>query len=60
VSTVSLPGTHINVPTLALCGGDDLRAELMMDKAQYLSGEYRALTSLPARGIACTGRSRRR
>jgi pimeloyl-ACP methyl ester carboxylesterase len=31
----------INVPTLALCGGDDLRAELMTDQAQYFSGEYR-------------------
>ena len=31
----------ITVPTLALCGGDDLRAELMMDQAQYFSGEYR-------------------
>ena len=31
----------ITVPTLALCGGDDLRAELMTDQAQYFSGEYR-------------------
>jgi len=31
----------IAVPTLALCGGDDLRAELMVDQAQYFSGEYR-------------------
>jgi pimeloyl-ACP methyl ester carboxylesterase len=31
----------INVPTLALCGGDDLRAELMRDQAQYFMGEYR-------------------
>jgi len=31
----------IEVPTLALCGGDDLRAELMMDQAQYFKGEYR-------------------
>jgi len=31
----------IAVPTLALCGGDDLRAELMMDQAQYFTGEYR-------------------
>ena len=30
----------IPVPTLALCGGDDLRAELMTDQAQYFSGEY--------------------
>ena len=30
----------ITVPTLALCGGDDLRAELMTDQAQYFSGEY--------------------
>ena len=30
----------ISVPTLALCGGDDLRAELMTDQAQYFSGEY--------------------
>jgi pimeloyl-ACP methyl ester carboxylesterase len=31
----------IAVPTLALCGGDDMRAELMTDQAQYFSGEYR-------------------
>ena len=31
----------IPVPTLALCGADDLRAELMNDQAQYFSGEYR-------------------
>ena len=30
----------ITVPTLALCGADDLRAELMTDQAQYFSGEY--------------------
>lgn len=31
----------IAVPTLALCGSDDLRAELMTDQAQYFRGEYR-------------------
>ena len=31
----------ISVPTLALCGADDLRAELMTDQAQYFSGNYR-------------------
>ncbi len=31
----------IAVPTLALCGADDLRAELMTDQAQYFTGEYR-------------------
>ena len=30
----------ISVPTLALCGGDDLRGELMTDQAQYFCGEY--------------------
>lgn len=30
----------IKVPTLALCGSDDLRGELMTDQAQYFSGEY--------------------
>lgn len=30
----------IAVPTLALCGSDDLRAELMTDQAQYFRGEY--------------------
>ena len=30
----------IAVPTLALCGSDDLRAELMTDQAKYFSGEY--------------------
>jgi pimeloyl-ACP methyl ester carboxylesterase len=31
----------IPVPTLALCGGDDLRAELMSDQARHFTGEYR-------------------
>lgn len=31
----------VTVPTLALCGSDDLRAELMTDQAQYFRGEYR-------------------
>jgi pimeloyl-ACP methyl ester carboxylesterase len=31
----------ITVPTLALCGGDDMRAELITDQAQYFRGEYR-------------------
>lgn len=31
----------IAVPTLALCGGEDLRAELMMDQGKYFTGEYR-------------------
>jgi pimeloyl-ACP methyl ester carboxylesterase len=31
----------ITVPTLALCGGDDLRAELMTDQATYFAAEYR-------------------
>jgi pimeloyl-ACP methyl ester carboxylesterase len=31
----------IDVPTLALCGAEDLRAELMTDQAQYFVGEYR-------------------
>ena len=30
----------IPVPTLALCGSDDLREELMADQAQYFCGEY--------------------
>lgn len=30
----------ISVPTLALCGSDDLRAELMSDQGHYFSGEY--------------------
>lgn len=30
----------IQVPTLALCGREDLRAELMMDQSQYFTGEY--------------------
>ena len=33
-------GRPIVVPTLALCGGDDLRAELMTDQARYFQGEY--------------------
>ena len=39
-TTRELMGRPISVPTLALCGGDDLRAELMTDQAQYFSGEY--------------------
>jgi len=31
----------ITVPTLALCGGDDLRAELMVDQGHHFAGEYR-------------------
>ena len=31
----------IAVPTLALCGADDLRAELMVNQAQHFTGEYR-------------------
>jgi pimeloyl-ACP methyl ester carboxylesterase len=30
----------IAVPTLALCGDDDLRAELMTDQAKYFAAEY--------------------
>ena len=30
----------IGVPTLALCGSDDLRSELMTDQTQYFGGEY--------------------
>jgi pimeloyl-ACP methyl ester carboxylesterase len=31
----------IAVPTLALCGADDLRAELMADQSRHFAGEYR-------------------
>jgi pimeloyl-ACP methyl ester carboxylesterase len=31
----------IAVPTLALCGADDLRAELMVDQGKHFTGEYR-------------------
>lgn len=31
----------IGVPTLALCGSEDPRAELMRDQAQHFTGEYR-------------------
>jgi pimeloyl-ACP methyl ester carboxylesterase len=31
----------ITVPTLALCGADDLRAELMREQAPHFAGEYR-------------------
>ena len=31
----------IAVPTLALCGADDLRAELMTDQGRYFTSEYR-------------------
>lgn len=31
----------IAVPTLALCGADDLRAELMADQGGHFAGEYR-------------------
>ena len=32
---------RLAVPTLALCGRDDLRAELMTDQAKYCAAEYR-------------------
>ncbi len=38
--TRELMDRPITVPTLALCGGDDLRAELMTDQARYFTGEY--------------------
>lgn len=31
----------ISVPTLALCGADDLRAELMTDQGRHFTGPYR-------------------
>lgn len=31
----------IRVPTLALCGSDDLREELMIDQGRHFAGEYR-------------------
>ena len=31
----------ITVPTLALCGSDDLRSELMIDQAKHFAAEYR-------------------
>ena len=31
----------IGVPTLAICGAEDLRAELMMQQARHFTGEYR-------------------
>jgi len=31
---------QIQVPTLALCGAQDLRAELMLDQSKYFSAEY--------------------
>lgn len=34
-------GRPIGVPTLALCGSEDPRAELMRGQAQYFTGEYR-------------------
>ena len=30
----------IGVPTLALCGAQDLRAELMLDQSAYFTSEY--------------------
>jgi pimeloyl-ACP methyl ester carboxylesterase len=39
--TRALMNRTISVPTLALCGGDDLRAELMTDQGEYFTGEYR-------------------
>lgn len=31
---------HITVPTLALCGAEDLRAELMLDQSKYFTADY--------------------
>ena len=36
-----LIGRKISVPTLALCGADDMRAELMTNQQAYFTGEYR-------------------
>jgi len=36
----ALMARQIKVPTLALCGADDLRAELMQAQAQYFDNEY--------------------
>lgn len=33
-------GSPIRVPTLALCGSDDLREELMNDQSEYFTGPY--------------------
>jgi len=30
----------VTVPTLALCGADDKRAEVMQDQARYFAGPY--------------------
>lgn len=37
----ALMSRPIAVPTLALCGADDLRAELMRDQGRHFTGEYR-------------------
>ena len=42
-------GNLIAVPTLALCGSDDLRAELMTDQGEYFTGEY-SYRSVPGAG----------
>jgi pimeloyl-ACP methyl ester carboxylesterase len=34
-------GRPIVVPTLALCGAEDKRAEVMQDQARYFAGPYR-------------------
>ncbi len=36
----ALMNRPIAVPTLALCGSDDLRAELMTDQGKHFTGEY--------------------
>jgi pimeloyl-ACP methyl ester carboxylesterase len=33
---------RITVPTLALCGGDDLRADLMREQSEHFQGPYRS------------------
>jgi pimeloyl-ACP methyl ester carboxylesterase len=37
----ALMNRPIALPTLALCGADDLRAELMTDQSRHFAGEYR-------------------
>ena len=49
----------IAVPTLALCGADDLRAELMTDQGKYFTAEY-SYEAVLAPGTFCSARSRRR
>ena len=52
-------GPPIVVPTLALCGAEDKRAEVMQDQARHFAARTGS-NSCPAAATSCSASSRRR